>query len=290
MLHDTHGHLELLLEKLEILPHNTRDLTDLALDSAQQIYLNNLLKQHDFFVQAGLCTANFKLVTSLFSPPSKIYFLLGTHPEIVDAGFDIADYLQEQEEFLLLHPTLFTDPVYRTVGIGEIGLDYYHTTDPAIHKKQQEVFRAQIELAIRHHQPIQIHTRNAFGDTLSILKEYPEIHGRFEIHCYSEGVDELRQVLELGGMIGIGGVSTYKNAQNVRDAVAFCPLDSFVMETDLPFLAPPPHRGKSCLPEYISLIADNMAQLKNTTTEKIWEHAAANAARLFPSLAKIVVS
>ena len=285
MLHDTHGHLELLLEKLEILPEHARESANLILNLAQQNAVENLLKEHSFFVQAGLSTQNFELVQSLFLPISKVYFLLGSHPEIVNTGFEITQYLEEQRQFLQLYPTLFTNSVHRTVGIGEIGLDYYHSIDPDIHEKQQALFRSQIELAITHNQSIQIHTRNAFGDTLSVLKEYPRIQGRFEVHCFSEGVGELRQILNMGGVIGIGGISTYKNATNIIEAAKFCPLDSFVIETDLPFLAPSPYRGKLCLPEFISIIGENLAQLKNVNSEKIWEHSAQNFARLFPTIA-----
>ena len=292
MFHDTHLHLEMLLKKLNLI-----DLEVLELDFDKSLHLaentksriDELLINHEFVIQSTVSTRNFHLVKSLFSKNSKVEYLLGSHPEIVETGFDISYYLDQQSNYLKVnHDKL------NLVGIGEIGLDYHYTQaenlqfsqDKNLHKIQQELFESQIELAIELDLPIEIHCREAFEDTFAILLKYPKIHGKFDIHCFTGGKYEARKALEMGAKLGIGGIVTFKNAQNLQEAVKFSPLENLLLETDLPFLAPLPNRGKICLPEYIDNVADCVANLKNIPKAQVWQTSADNAKMLFPNLEK----
>lgn len=279
-LHDAHAHLEMLLEKLEIIKELDRE--DQGIYELNNTKLDELLSKHEFIIQATVSTKNYLEVRKLFSDSNKIYFLLGSHPEIIDTNFDVENYLTEQNQLLKQNPNFFKDE--RLVGIGEIGLDYYYSQDPEIWNKQKQIFRSQIELSIKQNLPIQIHTRNAFEDTYKILLEYPELDGKLVVHCFSEGVPELKKILDIGGFIGIGGISTYPKATSVIEAAKYCPSHKFVLETDLPYLAPTPTRGKICLPEYIDYTAQNLANLRGTTKENILQQSKENILKIFDKI------
>ena len=260
MYHDTHAHLDILLEKQNLI----------TLEKIDELLIN-----HSFVIHSTVSTTNFHLVKELFQNNPKVKYLFGSHPEIVVAGFDLEEYLKTQKLYLGSNPDL------GLVGIGEIGLDYHYTQDKYLHKIQQQLFESQIELALRFNLPVAIHCREAFEDTFAVLRNYPQIHGKFEIHCFTGGIDEAKVTLELGGKLGIGGIITFNNANSIKEAVSFAPIDSLLLETDLPFLSPIPKRGQICLPEYIDFVADFVAGLKGVSKEQIWNMCEANARDLY---------
>lgn len=278
-LHDTHGHLDLLLEHLKIVNFKESRGEIEITDPNFKEEIDKLLMYHEFFTQATISAQNFEMVHKIFNENKKVHFLIGSHPETVGEKFDVENYVKEQEE--ILKGFDLKNVENKIAGIGEIGLDYYHNHDENVHKKQQNLFRKQIELALNLGFSIQIHSRNAFKDTIKIIKDYPEIYNKFSFHCFSEGVVELKEILDLGGFIGIGGVSSYKNATNVIEAAKYCPVENFMLETDLPFLAPPPFRGKTNLPNMIEIIGKNLADLKGVSEAEIWEKSKENFAKLF---------
>ncbi len=197
---------------------------------------------------------------------------VGVHP--LHAHEIPADYLAELEGML-------GDP--EVVAVGEIGLDY-HYKDSAPRDVQKEVFEAQLELAARHNLPVIIHDREAHGDTMEILRKY---RPQGVVHCFSGSAEMAREVVSLGMYIGLGGVVTFKNARAAVEVAASIPLSSLLLETDAPYLAPEPHRGKRCDSSMIAYVADRIAQIRTDaagvriTPEDICQTARQNAERLF---------
>ena len=267
--HDTHCHLEMLLAKLKLGDNSNDNLTEI--DS-----ISKLLQNHQFALQSTVSTSNFLEVYELFQSIHKVKYFLGSHPEIVNNDFDLEDYLAAQQ----LQIQKYNIP-HKIIGIGEIGLDYHYTQDIHLISTQKKLFESQIILAISLNLPIMIHCREAFEDVLEILGRYPQIHNKFLIHCFTGRVSELVGILKLGGLVAFGGISTFKSAICVQEAVKICPLKSFVLETDLPFLAPIPHRGQVCLPQMIDNIAQKIADLKEISKESVWQHSLTNTQKLF---------
>ena len=129
--------------------------------------------------------------------------------------------------------------------------------------------------------PIVIHCREAFADLVSILTNFPDVHNNFLVHCWTGNTEELRQILDLGGIVAFGGILTYKSAEDLRIAARFCPLDRLTLETDLPFLSPQINRGKVCLPEFIDETCEKLAQIKNVEKSVIWQKSLENTRKLF---------
>jgi TatD DNase family protein len=167
------------------------------------------------------------------------------------------------------------------VAVGETGLDYYY--DNAPRSKQQEVFRAQLGLAEELGLPVEIHTRDAEPDTMQIIGEFK---GRVRglLHCFTGTWEMAKAGLDCGYHVSISGVVTFKNAEALRDVVRKVPLDSLHVETDAPFLAPVPHRGKKNQPAWVTETAKVVADLKGVTLEQLSEHTLRNAKSLFPKL------
>lgn len=162
-------------------------------------------------------------------------------------------------------------------AVGEIGLDYYYDIMPkAI---QQKWFHAQLEMAEEFDLPVVIHCRDAIQDTLSILKEHPKNTGIF--HCYSGSVESLKEVLKLGFSISMGGVVTFKNARVAKEVAAAVPLDRLMLETDSPYLAPTPHRGKRNCSLYLSEVAKEIAAIRGMDPAEIERITDENAIRMF---------
>ncbi len=188
----------------------------------------------------------------------NVYGVIGIHPEEVEDG--------TEENLKLLESHLHDDKI---VGIGEIGLDYHYTKDNR--KKQIELFEKQLLLAKKYHLPCVIHSRDAAKDTYNILKKV--IDGSFPVilHCYGYSVEMAREFLKLGVYFGIGGVVTFKNGVKLVEVVKEMPLDRLLLETDSPYLSPEPYRGKENEPVRIIHIAEKIAQIKNTSLEKVLE-------------------
>ncbi len=164
------------------------------------------------------------------------------------------------------------------VAIGECGLDYHYDHSPR--PVQREAFALQVELAHRHGLALVVHTREAWDDTLDLLAAggVPE---RTVLHCFTGGPDEARRCLDLGATLSFSGVVTFKNAADVREAAALCPLDRLLVETDSPFLAPVPHRGTLNEPSRVPVVGATIAQVKGIGTARLAEATTANARTLF---------
>ena len=178
----------------------------------------------------------------------------------------------------------------RVVAVGETGLDYYrlHGRSLADMDWQRERFRVHIRAAQALQKPLVIHTRSASDDTIAILKEEGEgLSGRSAggvFHCFTETREVARAALDLGFFISFSGILTFKTAQDLRDIAAWMPLDRMLIETDSPYLAPMPHRGKTNNPSYVPLVAHQIAQARGCSAESIGQATSANFSLLFPGV------
>jgi TatD DNase family protein len=171
----------------------------------------------------------------------------------------------------------------RVVGIGETGLDYYRLGDRSVADMawQRERFRVHIRAAIQTGLPLVIHTREASDDTLAILKEEGQGKVRGVFHCFTESETVARAALDLGFHISFSGILTFKNAADIRDVARMVPLDRCLIETDSPYLAPAPYRGKLNSPAYVSLVAKQLAELKGMDVEELGRITSGNFEQLF---------
>ena len=182
-------------------------------------------------VVVGWDEASSKLAIKISEQYDFIYAVIGFHPENV---FDIDDKILYDTLNLYKHP--------KVVGIGEIGLDYHWTKDPDKREIQKEYFIKQIKFANEVGLPISIHSREAFADTLEILKRYPPLHSGV-MHCYSGSVENIQDIINLNLYIGLDGPVTFTNAKTPKEVAAEVPLEKLVVETDCPYLSPHPLRG-----------------------------------------------
>ena len=175
----------------------------------------------------------------------------------------------------------------KVVGIGETGLDYYRLGERTVADMewQRERFRRHIRCAQSLRLPLVIHTRSASADTLAILKEEGEDGGAQSVggvfHCFTETAEVARAALDLGFYISFSGILTFKNAQDLRDIAAWLPLERMLIETDSPYLAPAPHRGKTNNPSYVPWVAKQIATLRGISPEDVASQTSANFDRLF---------
>ncbi len=180
----------------------------------------------------------------------------------------------------------------KVVAIGEIGLDYHRLPssqngsaddDTRYKQKQADLFHQQLEVAVETKLNCVIHQRDAFDDTLAQLRLFAsQVRGVF--HCFGENAARMRQVLDLGSLVSFTGIVTFKNGQNVRATVAATPLDKFMLETDCPYLAPVPYRGKRCEPAYVKEISEVVAQVKNCSLADLSAATCRTAHDFFPKL------
>ncbi len=199
-----------------------------------------------------------------------VYCTLGVHPH------DGKSYTDEAGKFIEEHAQ---DPV--VVAVGEIGLDYYYDQSPR--QEQQEAFRKQLAIAQRTGLPVEIHTRDAEADTVDILKEFKgQVTGL--IHCFTGTEWLAKEALDLGFNISFSGVVTFKNADSLRQVVKMVPLDRMHVETDAPFLAPIPMRGKKNTPAYVVHTAKLVADLKGVSEEDLALQTRQNALKMFPKI------
>ena len=211
-----------------------------------------------------------------------IYAAVGWHPSNAhEAPDDIRPALRE----LARHP--------KAVAIGECGLDYYRLPssqggsvddDARYRKKQAEIFEQQLEIAVEMNLNCVIHQRSSFDDIMAQIRPFAS-RTRGVFHCFGESVARLESILELGWHVSYTGIVTFKNGQNIRDAVAATPLDRFMLETDCPYLAPVPYRGKRCEPAYVKEISETVAQVKLCSLEQLSEATCRNAHAFFPKMA-----
>ncbi len=198
-----------------------------------------------------------------------IYGALGIHPHDAEK---INEELLEKIRRLLHHP--------KAVALGEVGLDYHWGKESQ--DLQRKWFRAQMELAREEKKPFIIHSRDAAEDTLQIMKELRagEMYGGI-IHCFSYSVEVAREYLNMGLLLGIGGVLTFSNAKKLKEVAAYAPLEQIVLETDCPYLAPVPNRGKRNSSLNLPYIAKELANLKGISYDQVIDVTEANGKKLF---------
>lgn len=203
--------------------------------------------------------------------PEMFDLAVGIHPCDVK---DSKDGDLERMMAYLEHP--------QVVCIGEIGLDYYW--DDSNKEAQKEMFIRQIKFANEHKKPIAIHVRNgeqnAMADVLDILTQHP-VEAKGIVHCYSDTVENAYRVFDLGFYIGVGGILTFKNGQNVRDVLEIAPIDRILTETDSPYLAPVPKRGKRNEPAFVCYTGEKIGELKDLTPNEVKTQIHKNYQTLF---------
>ena len=211
----------------------------------------------------------FDEITAIAGAHDKIWCSVGTHPHHADEEPDVT-----AQELI----TLSAYP--RCVAIGEAGLDYHY---PGDYTAQAVSFRQHIAAARETGLPLVIHSRSADDDMAAMLEEETGQGGPFPfvLHCYTGGKDLARRGLDLGGYLSFSGIVTFKNAQEIRDIAKSLPADRYLVETDAPYLAPVPHRGRSNEPSYVRHTAEALATLRGISLEQLAAETTANFGRLF---------
>lgn len=206
----------------------------------------------------------------------SVFAAVGWHPtHVSSAPADIRPILRK----LAAHP--------KVVAIGETGLDYHHLPPPKDVERykirQAEIFEQQLEVATELKMNCIIHQRDSFEATLKQLAPWStKVRGVF--HCFGGDTASMRRVIDMGSLVSFTGIITFKNAQTVRETVAATPMDKFMLETDCPFLAPVPYRGKRCEPAYVREIAATVAEVKGCSPDELSRATSATARQFFPKL------
>lgn len=252
MLIDTHAHLNA--------DAFNDDLED-VLKRAKDAGVSNI-------VVVGFNRPTIEKAMELVNTYDHIYGCIGWHP--VDA-IDCRDKDLAWIEELANHPKI--------VAIGETGLDYYWDKSPK--EIQQEIFRKQIQLAKKRKLPIVIHNREATEDVLTVLREEHAEEVGGIMHCFSGNIEQAQIALELNFYISLGGPVTFKNAKEPKEVAKLVPIDKLLIETNCPYLAPHPFRGKRNEPAYVKLVAEQIALLRDMTFEEIAEATTRNARKVF---------
>ena len=223
--------------------------------------------QVSIILVVGFDISTSHLAVELADRYAHIYATVGLHPH--DAKRFTPQTLREIA-LLAEHP--------KVVALGEMGLDYHRNLSPK--SVQKRVFEEQLDLATQLDLPIVVHNRNAFDDILSILENHSQLTGGV-LHCFSENTKSMDRVIDVGFHIGIGGPITYKKSQDLKQVVKVMPADSFLIETDCPWLAPQLRRGKRNEPAYITEIATKIAKLRQVTIESVGQTSSQNFRKLF---------
>lgn len=252
MLFDTHVHLND--------EQYTEDLEE-VIDRARSAGIR-------YMVVVGFDRKTIHKALELVEKYDFLYASVGWHP--VDA-IDMTDADLQWLEEMAGHP--------KVVALGEMGLDYHWDKSPR--DVQHEVFRKQIRLAKKLKLPIIIHNRDAAQDIVTILKEENAKEVGGIMHCFSGSVEIAKECLELNFYISLGGPVTFKNAKKPKEVAKHVPIESLLIETDCPYLAPHPYRGKRNEPALVKLVAEEIAELKGMTLEEVAEVTTANAKKLF---------
>ena len=251
MLFDTHAHYD-----------------DEAFDPDRREVLAGLpQKGVGLVVDPGCTLTTSEKAVALAAEFPHVYAAVGLHPE------NCHDFQPEQIERLRQLARR-----EKVVAIGEVGLDYYWEENPP-RALQQEVLRRQLALAEELKLPVIFHDREAHGDSLAIVREFPAVRGVF--HCFSGSVEMAEELLKLGWMLSFNGAITFKNARKAPEVIAALPEDRIMIETDSPYLAPVPNRGKRNDSRNLIYIRDRIAEIRGTTPEHVEEFTTRNALRFF---------
>ena len=251
MLFDTHAHMD-----------------DHAFDEDRAALLSSLPDQQiGLLMNPGCSLESSRNAVKLAKEYDYIYAAVGSHP-------DVADEVNEQvlEEYRTL--CKLNDKVK---AIGEIGLDYHYEDIPR--DVQKKAFCAQMALARERDLPVIVHEREAHEDGMAIVRQFPEVKGVF--HCYSGSAEMARQLVELGWYIGFTGVLTFKNARKAVEVASAIPLERIVLETDCPYMAPDPFRGKRNDPGKLYRMAEKLAEIRGLSVEEIHRITTENGRRLY---------
>ena len=255
MLVDSHCHLD----KLDLSPYGG-DL-DAALQAAYARSISHILC-------IGINLENIDDVVQLAERHEPVFASVGVHPLYRESREpSIAELLE-----IARHP--------KVVAIGETGLDYFYGEGDL--QWQRDRFLIHIEAARLSRLPLIIHTRGAKQDTLDSLRQHGggEVEG--VLHCFTEDLDMAKQAVDMGFLISISGIVTFRNASELRDVVKALPLDRLLVETDAPWLAPVPHRGRQNEPQYVVEVAEKVAEIKSVTLEEVARLTTENFFRIFP--------
>ena len=233
-------------------------------DDIDEILQNALKHGVGAVIVNGTNRHDNKEVLELVSKYDMVYGALGIQPE------EITDDYEETLQFIEKH--IMDDKI---VAVGEIGLDYHYECDKDL---QKHVFRKQLDIAQKYNKPVIIHSRDCIQDTYNILKEY---HVKGIMHCYSGSVETAREFNKLGFYLGIGGISTFKNASRIVDVIKNISMEYIVLETDSPYLSPEPYRGKRNEPANVSIVFKKICELKGLDEEDVESAIDANICSLF---------
>ena len=251
MLFDTHAHLD-----------------DRAFDADRTALLEGLKdRQMALVMNPGCSLESSRNAVVMAEKYPWLYAAVGSHPDAADEVCE--EVIAEFEKLCKLSP--------KVKAIGEIGLDYHYEDIPR--QLQQKAFLMQLELARKLDLPVIVHERDAHEDGMAIIKDFPTVKGVF--HCYSGSAEMARQLVELGWYIGFTGVLTFKNARKAIETAASIPLERIVLETDCPYMAPEPFRGKRNDPGYLYRMAEKLAEIRGVSVEEIHRITTENGKRLY---------
>lgn len=234
-----------------------------------RVELLSSMREHNvgFILNVGATLDGCKSSVEFARKYPFMYAAVGVHPDEVGA--------LNNETFAWMEELLLDE---KTVAVGEIGLDYYWDNEPR--EVQKEWFIRQLELARKHDLPVCIHSRDAAEDTLNVMREYAKgLQG--VIHCFSYSPEIAKEYVENGFYIGVGGVVTFKNGKKMKEVVKATPIEKILLETDCPYLAPEPYRGKRNSSIYLNRVAEEIGQLKGMTAEEVIKVTEQNAKTLF---------
>lgn len=251
MLFDTHAHLN-----------------DPAFDPDREALMESFASAGVALVMnAGCSLESSRDIVAMAEKYPWLYASVGSHP---DSASEVNEEVLEEYRKLCKLSS-------KVKAIGEIGLDYYYEDIPR--DIQQKAFRMQMALAQELDLPVIVHERDAHNDGLAIVKEFPKVKGVF--HCYSGSAEMARQLVNMGWYIGFTGVLTFKNARKAVETAASIPLDRIVLETDCPFMAPEPFRGKRNHPGYLYRMAEKLAEIRGISIEEVHAATFENGKRLY---------
>ena len=251
MLFDTHAHMD-----------------DLAFAEDRKELLRDLPNYQIGLLMNPACSRESSYnAVELAKEYDYIYAAVGSHPDVADEVNE--EVLEEYRKLCKLND--------KVKAIGEIGLDYHYEDIPR--EIQKQAFRAQMALAAELDLPVIVHEREAHEDGMAIVREFPQVKGVF--HCYSGSAEMARQLVELGWYIGFTGVLTFKNARKAVEVAASIPLERIVLETDCPYMAPDPFRGKRNDPSKLYRMAEKLAEIRGVSVEEIHRITMENGKRLY---------
>jgi len=252
---DTHAHLDF--------PDFTQDLES-VLERAKQVGVKKI-------ISIGTCLESSLAALQLADRYPEVYAAVGIHPCNVEE--ESADALTKLEP-LLSHP--------KVAALGECGLDYHHLPSrldqesdldysarwQTLKEKQASFFRKQLELAASHHLNVVVHQRDSWDDTLTLLQPFSH-QLKAVFHCFGGSPAQAQEIIAMGHLVSFTGIVTFKNAVLVRESIRSLTSGTFMVETDCPYLAPVPHRGKRCEPSHVELVAETIGQVRQQTQENL---------------------